>query len=54
MDLPAIDLDTLSLIWALLAFLQVLGKLIQKALTQTLKLCVFDHYSMIPTFHHSM
>jgi len=32
MDLPAIDLDTLSLIWALLAFLQVLGKLIQKSL----------------------
>jgi len=23
-------------------------------LIQTLKLCVFDHYSMIPTFHHSM
>jgi hypothetical protein len=29
-------------------------KLIPKALIQTLKLCVFDHYSMIPTFHHSM
>ena len=27
---------------------------IEKTLIQTLKLCVFDHYSMIPTFHHSM
>ena len=27
---------------------------IKKTLIQTLKLCVFDHYSMIPTFHHSM
>jgi hypothetical protein len=26
---------------------------IEKTLIQTLKLCVFDHYSMIPTFHHS-
>ncbi len=25
-----------------------------KALIQPLKLCVFDHYSMIPTFHHSI
>ncbi|CAB1085381.1 hypothetical protein D1AOALGA4SA_12869 [Olavius algarvensis Delta 1 endosymbiont] len=29
-------------------------KLIPITLIQTLKLCVFNHYSMIPTFQHSM
>jgi len=29
-------------------------RLDQQTLIQTLKLCVFDHYSKIPTFHHSM
>jgi hypothetical protein len=27
---------------------------IEKTLVQVLKLCVFDHYSMIPLFHHSI
>jgi len=27
---------------------------IEKTFIQTLKLCLFDHYSIIPTFHYSV